>query len=197
MRAFSEASPGRQAVFREAVDGVRAGLLLVFSERVAALAVRLQSGEPIVQGSWPPRSPRRATRARRSPCRRCTAAARRSWGSTPAALFDEAAGRTDLSGARWLRDVRDAEDAPEDVGYEEADDGEGFRYERAIARQPRPLLSRSVACGAVNEQPRDPNAHTEVHRVADPSRRASPATWPSPARSAASCCCTRAAWTRA
>ena len=52
-------------------------------------------------------------------------------------LFDEAAGRTDLSGARWLRDVRDAEDAPEDVGYEEADDGEGFRYERAIARQPR------------------------------------------------------------
>ena len=52
-------------------------------------------------------------------------------------LFDEAAGRTDLSGARWLRDVRDAVDAPEDVGYEEADDGEGFRYERAIARQPR------------------------------------------------------------
>ena len=52
-------------------------------------------------------------------------------------MFDEAAGRTDLSGAHWLRDVRDAEDSPEDVGYEEADDGEGFRYERAIARQPR------------------------------------------------------------
>jgi DNA-directed RNA polymerase subunit beta len=49
----------------------------------------------------------------------------------------EAAGRTDLAGAHWLRDVRDAEDSPEDVGYEEADDGEGFRYERAIARQPR------------------------------------------------------------
>src|SRR6266536_2690886 len=45
-------------------------------------------------------------------------------------LFDEAAGRTDLSGARWLRDVRDADESPEDVGYEEADDGEGFRYER-------------------------------------------------------------------
>ena len=29
------------------------------------------------------------------------------------------------------------EDSPEDVGYEEADDGEGFRYERAVARQPR------------------------------------------------------------
>src|SRR3954462_6995547 len=50
VRAFSESSPGRQAVFREAMDGVRAGLLLVFAERVAALAVRLHSAEPIVQG---------------------------------------------------------------------------------------------------------------------------------------------------
>ena len=33
--------------------------------------------------------------------------------------------------------MRDADDSPEDVGYEEADDGEGFRYERAVARQPR------------------------------------------------------------
>src|SRR5918911_4809044 len=50
VRAFSESSPGRQAVFREAIDGVRAGLLLVFSERMAALAVRMESGQPIVQG---------------------------------------------------------------------------------------------------------------------------------------------------
>src|SRR3982751_6117934 len=50
VRAFSESSPGRQAVFREAIDGVRAGLLLVFSERMAALAVRMESGEPVVQG---------------------------------------------------------------------------------------------------------------------------------------------------
>src|SRR4051795_841424 len=50
VRAFSESSPGRQAVFREAVDGVRAGLLLVFSERMAALAVRMESAQPIVQG---------------------------------------------------------------------------------------------------------------------------------------------------
>ena len=50
VRAFSESSPGRQAVFREAVDGVRAGLLLVFSERMAALAVRMESARPIVQG---------------------------------------------------------------------------------------------------------------------------------------------------
>src|SRR3954468_12280999 len=50
VRAVSDASPARQAVFREAMDGIRAVLLLVFSERVAALAVRFQSGEPIVQG---------------------------------------------------------------------------------------------------------------------------------------------------
>src|ERR1700752_1434106 len=49
-RAFSESSPGRQAVFREAIDGVRAGLLLVFSERMAALAVRMESAQPVVQG---------------------------------------------------------------------------------------------------------------------------------------------------
>ena len=50
VRAFSESSPGRQAVFRKAIDGVRAGLLLVFSERMAALAVRMESAQPIVQG---------------------------------------------------------------------------------------------------------------------------------------------------
>src|SRR3954462_10136502 len=136
VRAFSEASPGRQAVFREAIDGIRAGLLLVFSERVAALAVRLQSAEPIVQGLVA------ASLAQEGDPREALAVPalhRRSaekLGLATGRLFDEAAGRTDLSGARWLRDVRDAEDAPEDVGYEEGDDGEGFRYERAIPRQP-------------------------------------------------------------
>ena len=136
VRAFSESSPGRQAVFREAVDGVRAGLLLVFSERMAALAVRMESAQPIVQGLVAARSPRRATRARHSPSPPCTAAAPRSSAWTPAPV--RRGRRPDgPSGAHWLRDVRDAEDSPEDVGYEEADDGEGFRYERAIARQPR------------------------------------------------------------
>src|SRR6201991_2735324 len=137
VRAFSESSPGRQAVFREAMDGVRAGLLLVFSERVAALAVRLQSAEPIVQGLVA------ASLAQEGDPREALAVPalhRRSaeiLGADTMRLFDEAAGRTALAGAHWLRDVRDAEDSPEDVGYEEADDGEGFRYERAIARQPR------------------------------------------------------------
>src|SRR3954453_544047 len=137
VRAFSEASPGRQAVFREAMDGVRAGLLLVFSERVAALAVRLESSEPLVQGLVA------ASLAQEGDPREALAVPalhRRSaeiLGLDNGRLFDEAAGRTHLSGAHWLRAVRDADESPEDVGYEEADDGEGFRYERAIARQPR------------------------------------------------------------
>jgi hypothetical protein len=137
VRTFTESNPGRQAVFREAMDGARAGLLLVFSERVAALAVRLQSAEPIVQGLVA------ASLAQEGDPREALAVPalhRRSaekLGLEIGRLFDEAAGRTDLSGAHWLRDVRDADDEPEDVGYEEGDDGEGFRYERAIARQPR------------------------------------------------------------
>ena len=51
-------------------------------------------------------------------------------------------------------------------------------------------LSRSMT------EPREP-IRTEVHRVADPRRPASPPTWPSPARSGACCCSTRAASTRA
>src|SRR3954453_19349544 len=50
VRAFSESSPGRQAVFREAMDGVRAGLLLLFSESMSAVAVRMESAQPVVQG---------------------------------------------------------------------------------------------------------------------------------------------------
>lgn len=134
VRAFTESSPGRQAVFREAVDGVRAGLLLVFSERMAALAVRMESSGPISQGLVA------ASLAQEGDPREALvvpALHRRSaeiLGLCIDRLFDEAAGRTDLAGAHWLRDVRDAEDSPEDVGYEEADDGEGFRYERAVAR---------------------------------------------------------------
>src|ERR1700750_605414 len=102
VRAFSESSPGRQAVFREATDGMRAGLLLVFSERVAALAVRLQSAEPIVQGLVA------ASLAQEGDPREALAVPalhRRSaekLGLEIGRMFDEAAGRTDLSGARWL-----------------------------------------------------------------------------------------------
>ena len=142
VRAFSESSPGRQAVFREAVDGVRAGLLLVFSERMAALAVRMESAQPIVQGLVAASlaqegDPREALAVPALHRRRAEIL-----GLDTLRLFDEAAGRTDLSGAHWLRDVRDADESPEDVGYEEADDGEGFRYERAVARQPATATTR-------------------------------------------------------
>jgi hypothetical protein len=137
VRAFSEASPGRQAVFREALDPDRAGLLIVFSERMASLGVRLASGAALVQGlvavSLAQESePHDALLV--APLHRRSA---EKLGLDAGRVFDAAAGRTDLSGARWLADVRDAEEGPEDVGYIEDDDGEGFRYERA-ERLPRP-----------------------------------------------------------
>jgi hypothetical protein len=49
----------------------------------------------------------------------------------PDRLFDEAAGLTDLIGARWLRDARDSDDQVEDAGYVEHQDEDGFRYLRA------------------------------------------------------------------
>jgi len=50
VRAFSEAEPAWQAAFREAIDTDRADLLCVWSERVAALAVRLDSQRLAVSG---------------------------------------------------------------------------------------------------------------------------------------------------
>ena len=46
-------------------------------------------------------------------------------------LFDEAAGLTDLIGARWLRDARDSDEQVEDAGYIEHFGEDGFRYLRA------------------------------------------------------------------
>src|SRR3954447_9801247 len=48
--AFSAATPGGQAAIREAIDDDRAGLLRAWSERLAALGVRLESQSPLVQG---------------------------------------------------------------------------------------------------------------------------------------------------
>lgn len=135
VRAFTDASPGRQAVFREGLDPVRAALLLVFSERMASMAVRLSSGEPLVVGlvaaslahEQEPRDALLVPALHRRSAELLDRDAGRA--------FDAAAGRSDLIGARWLAEVRDADDTPEDVGYIEDDDGEGFRYERAVARQ--------------------------------------------------------------
>lgn len=128
--AFAEATPREQAAFRAGIDRTRAGLLQVWSERVAALAVRLDSSSPLVlglvglslaQGDDDHEALLIAPLHRRSA---------EILGVDAGRVFDEAAGRTDLAGARWLAEMRDSEDQPEDAGYVEDDDGEGFRYER-------------------------------------------------------------------
>ena len=42
-------------------------------------------------------------------------------------------GTTDLPGARWLRDAGESPDQPEDAGWVEDEDADGFRYGRAAA----------------------------------------------------------------
>src|SRR3954462_4532468 len=118
VRAFSESSPGRQAVFREAVDGVRAGLLLVFSERMAALAVRMESAQPVVQGLIA------ASLAQEGDPREALAVPalhRRSaepLGVEPMRLFGGAPGPPDPRGPHRLARRPHPEQRPGDVGYE-------------------------------------------------------------------------------
>lgn len=129
VRAFSEATPREQAAFRAGIDQQRADLLHVWSERLAALAVRLDSGRPLVLGlvglSLAQGGDGEALLV--APLHRRSAD---KLGLDPGRVFDEAAGMTDLAGARWLSDLRDSDEQPEDTGYVEDDDGEGFRYER-------------------------------------------------------------------
>ncbi len=130
LRAFSAAPPVWQASFREAIDHDRADLLCAWSERMAALAVRLDSSRPLVLGLVAlsladdhgggeallvaPLHRRSAEKLEADPDR----------------VFDEAAGLTDLPGARWLRDARDSDDQVEDTGYIEDGEGDEFRYLR-------------------------------------------------------------------
>jgi hypothetical protein len=129
IRAFSAATPREQAVFRAGIDQHRADLLHVWSERLAALAVRLDSGRPLVLGlvGLSVAQGGDAEALLVAPLHRRSA---EKLGLDPVRLFDEAAGLTDLAGARWLGDLRDSDEQPEDAGYVEDDDGEGFRYER-------------------------------------------------------------------
>jgi hypothetical protein len=50
VKAFTAAPPVWQASFREAIDLDRADLLCAWSERMAAMAVRLESPRPLVLG---------------------------------------------------------------------------------------------------------------------------------------------------
>jgi hypothetical protein len=131
VKAFTEAEPAWQAAFREAMDADRADLLCVWSERVAAMAVRLDSARPLVLGLV---GLSVADEAGEGEALLVAPLHRRSAEKLDAdadRLFDEAAGLTDLIGGRWLRDARDSEDQVEDAGYVEHQDEDGFRYLRA------------------------------------------------------------------
>jgi hypothetical protein len=131
VKAFSTAEPAWQAGFREAVDHDRADLLCAWSERLAALAVRLDSPRPLVIGLVGLSLAGDAESGEAllvAPLHRRSA---EKLGSDPVRLFDEAAGLSDLPGARWLREARDSDDQVEDAGYVEDSDADGFRYMRA------------------------------------------------------------------
>jgi hypothetical protein len=131
--AFTVASPGGQAALREAMNDDRAGLLRAWSERLAALGVRLESESPLVQGLVGLSLAQEADAGEAllvAPLHRRSA---EKLGVAPDRVFDAAAGRTDLAGARWLREARDCDDQPEDAGYVEDEDADGFRYGRDAA----------------------------------------------------------------
>jgi hypothetical protein len=132
--AFSAASPGGQAAIREAIGDDRAGLLRAWSERMAALGVRLESHSPLVQGLIGLSLAEEADPGEAllvAPLHRRSA---EKLGLDSDRVFDAACGRTDLAGAHWLRDARDCDDQPEDTGYIEDEDDDGFRYGRSNAR---------------------------------------------------------------
>jgi hypothetical protein len=131
VKAFTAADPAWQAAFRDAVDHDRADLLCAWSERVAALAVRLDSARPLVLGLV---GLSVADEAAAGEALLVAPLHRRSADKLDAdadRVFDEAAGLTDLIGARWLRDARDSDDQVEDAGYVEHFGEDGFRYLRA------------------------------------------------------------------
>jgi hypothetical protein len=130
LKAFSAAPPVWQAAFREAIDLDRADLLCAWSERIAALAVRLDSARPLVLGLVALSLADETGDGEAllvAPLHRRSA---EKLGADAIRLFDEAAGLTDLAGARWLRDARNSEDEIEDTGYVEDEDADGFRYLR-------------------------------------------------------------------
>jgi hypothetical protein len=130
VKAFTAEEPAWQAAFREAIDHDRADLLCAWSERVAALAVRLESPRPLVMGLV---GLSLADEAQDGEALLIAPLHRRSaekLGSDPVRLFDEAAGLTDLAGGRWLREARDSDDQVEDSGFVEDGDADDFRYLR-------------------------------------------------------------------
>jgi hypothetical protein len=130
LKAFSAAPSVWQATFRDAIDVERAELLCVWSERIATLSVRLDSASPLALGLVALSLADESADGEAllvAPLHRRSA---EKLGADPFRIFDEAAGLTDLPGARWLRDARDSADELEDNGYVEDADEDGFRYLR-------------------------------------------------------------------
>jgi hypothetical protein len=130
LKTFSAAPPAWQAAFRAAIDLDRADLLCAWSERMAALAVRLDSARPLPLGLVALSLADEAADGEAlliAPLHRRSA---EKLGADSFRIFDEATGLTDLPGARWLRDARDSADELEDTGFVEDSDGDGFRYLR-------------------------------------------------------------------
>ena len=98
LKAFTGAPPVWQASFREAIDLDRADLLCVWSERIAALAVRLDSARPLVLGLVALSLADESADGEAiliAPLHRRSA---EKLGADPSRIFDEAAGLTDLAG---------------------------------------------------------------------------------------------------
>jgi hypothetical protein len=130
VKAFTTAEPAWQAAFRESVDHDRADLLCAWSERMAALAVRLESRQPLVLGLVGLSLAEETQDGEAlliAPLHRRSA---EKLGADADRLFDEAAGESDLPGARWLREAGDSEDQVEDAGYVEDGEAASFRYLR-------------------------------------------------------------------
>src|SRR5215204_3996246 len=128
--AFTEATPREQAAFRAGIDRSRAGLLQVWSERIAALAVRLDSPRPLVLGLVGlslAQADDEHEALLVAPLHRRSA---EKLGADANRIFDSSAGPTALPGARCLPAHPVSGDQPDDAGYVEDDDGDGFRYER-------------------------------------------------------------------
>ncbi len=137
VKAFTAAPPLWQAAFREAIDLDRADLLCAWSERMATLAVRLESPRPLVLGLV---ALSLADESGDGEAQLVAPLHRRSaekLGADAVRIFDEAAGLADLPGARWLREARDSDDQVEDAGYVEDEDADGFRYMRTAGALPR------------------------------------------------------------
>jgi hypothetical protein len=133
VNAFTEAGPHDQAQFRAALDAGRSGLLQAWSERIAALAVRLDSERPLVLGlvGLSLAAGEDAHEAALvAPLHRRSA---EKLGIDATLIFDDAAAATDPDGAAWLEEMRDSDEQPEDAGYVEDADADGFRYQRAHA----------------------------------------------------------------